>query len=64
MASHTLSIRDKWALEEQLGQMLRDVDSQHDKRRDQEFQERLFGLMDTYSIRAADVVSLLAGDGS
>ncbi|MGJ8513753.1 hypothetical protein [Carnimonas bestiolae] len=51
----SLSIKEKWALEAQLGEMLRGIDSSS---RDQKFVSRLNDLVEEFSISALDVVEI------
>lgn len=50
-----LSIKEKWALEAQLGEMLRGIDSSS---RDQKFATRLNDLVAEYDISALDVIEI------
>lgn len=56
----SLSIKEKWALEAQLGEMLRGIDSSAQETRDQTFASRLNALMDEYDISHQDVVEIAA----
>ncbi|WP_106478453.1 hypothetical protein [Phytohalomonas tamaricis] len=53
----TLSIKEKWALDSQLGEMLRSLEPPRDP--EKEFKERLDSLMSEYHMSTDDTVELL-----
>lgn len=52
-----LSIKEKWALDAQLGEMLRGLDAPASK--DQKFKKRLNALIDEFGISSHEVVEIL-----
>jgi|GEM_PF-4994994 len=55
----SLSIKDKWALEAQLGEMLRGLDTTASLKKDEGFKKRLDLLIDEYRLGQQDVVEIL-----
>ncbi|WP_150123513.1 hypothetical protein [Halotalea alkalilenta] len=55
--SKFLSVKEKWSLEEQFGQMLRELDEKKSpSKREEEFESRLHALMNEYGIAASTIV--------
>ncbi|MGJ8524949.1 hypothetical protein LMG33818_000657 [Halomonadaceae bacterium LMG 33818] len=55
----SLSIKDKWALEAQLGEMLRGLDTTASLKKDEGFKKRLDILINEYGLERQDVVDIL-----